>query len=121
MLKDIGVELNLPPFMEGKQQVSADVVEKGCRIASVCIHIEKTIDRIKTFLKLPITLAWLSNQIVFVCSYLSDFKPILVPPSTTTTTDTDEDVDKYFEDLDKYFEDLLDDSSEDELSDISSP
>ena len=93
MLKDIGVELNLPPFMECKQQLSADDVEKGHGIASVHVHVERAIGRIKTFSILketqPITLAQLSNQIVFVCAYLSNFKPVLVPPSTTSTTDTD--------------------------------
>ena len=76
------------------------------------IHVERAIGRIKTFLilkeTLPITLARLSNQIVFVCAYLSNFKPVLVPSSATTLTDTTEDMDKYFEDLS--------DTSEDEIS-----
>ena len=103
MLKEIGIELNIPPFMEGRQQLPREEVEKGRRIVSVRIHVERAIGRIKSFLilkeTLPITLARLSNQIVFVCAYLSNFKPVLVPSSTTTFTDTDEDVDKYFEDL----------------------
>ena len=48
--------------------------------ASVRIHVERAIGRIKTFniLKhtLPISLSRLSNQIVFVCAYLSNFKPV---------------------------------------------
>ena len=55
------------------------------------------------------TFARLSNQIVSLCAYLSNFKLVLVPSSTVTLTDTDEDVDKYFEDLS--------DTSEDELAD----
>ena len=58
---------------------------------------------------LPIALARFANQIVSVCAYLSNFKPILVPSSTITLTDMDEDVDKYFEDLS--------DTSEIELTD----
>ena len=112
MLREIGVELNIPPFMEGRQQLPREEVEKGRCIASVRIHVERAIGRIKTFLilkeTLPITLARLSNQIVFVCAYLSNFKPVLVPSSTTSLTDTTEDVDKYFEDLS--------DTSEDEIS-----
>ena len=73
MLREIGVKLNIPPFMEGRQQLPREEVEKGRCIASVRIHVERAIGRIKTFLilkeTLPITLARLSNQIVFVCAY----------------------------------------------------
>jgi len=48
---------------------------------------------------LPISLARLSNQIVFVCAYLSNFKPVLVPPESSTSTESEIDVDKYFEDM----------------------
>ena len=72
-LKDINIELNIPPFMEGRQQLPCDEVKEGRRIAHVRIHVERAIGRIKTFhiLKdtLPISLAKLSNQIVFVCAF----------------------------------------------------
>jgi len=103
MLQAIGVELNLPPFMEGRQQLPAEEVQEGRRIASLRIHVERAIGRIKTYsiLKqtLPISLARLSNQIVFVCAYLSNFKPVLVPPESSTSTESEIDVDKYFEDM----------------------
>ena len=103
MLKAIGVDLNIPPFMEGRQQLPASEVQEGRRIASVRIHVERAIGRIKTFniLKhtLPISLARLSNQIVFVCAYLSNFKPVLVPPESTMQTENEMDIDKYFEDM----------------------
>ena len=108
MLKAIGVELNIPPFMQGRQQLPSKEVEEGRRIASVRIHVERAIGRIKTFeiLKqtLPISLARLSNQIVFVCAYLSNFKPVLVPSDTLMQTDVVDD--------DKYFEDMSDSSGE---------
>ena len=103
MLQAIGVDLNIPPFMEGRQQLPASKVQEGRRIASVRIHVERAIGRIKTFniLKhtLPISLARLSNQIVFVCAYLSNFKPVLVPPESTMQTENEMDIDKYFEDM----------------------
>ena len=40
MLKDIGIELNIPPFMEGRSQLPAKEVQEGRRIASVRIHVE---------------------------------------------------------------------------------
>ena len=48
MLQAIGVELNIPPFMEGRQQLPAEEVQEGRRIASVRIHVERAIGRIKT-------------------------------------------------------------------------
>ena len=92
--------------MEGRPQLPAKEILEGRHIASVRIHVERAIGRIKTFsiLKqtLPITLARLSNQIVCVCAYLSNFKTVLVPPESTGTIlmDNDElDVDDYFEEL----------------------
>ena len=97
--------------MEGRQQLPHEKVEKGRCIASVRIHVERAIDPIKTFLilkeTLAITLARLSSQIVFLCAYLSNFKPVLVFSSTVTLTDTTEDFDKYFEDLSDTSEDKL--------------
>ena len=83
LLKEIGVELNIPPFMEGRDQLPSKEVKQGWQIASVRIHVERAIGRIKTFsiLKhtMPISLARLSNQIVCVCAFLSNFKPVLGP------------------------------------------
>lgn len=98
MLKELNIELNLPPFMEGKQQLTAEKVQEGRTIASLRIHVERAIGRIKTFRILqetiPITLARLTNQIVHVCAYLSNFHPGLVPPPEVTS---ESDVDTYFD------------------------
>ena len=103
MLDEIGVKLNIPPFMEGRKQLPAPEISEGRKIASVRIHIERAIGRIKSFhiLKhtIPITLAGLSNQIVTVCAFLSNFKPVLVPPAEPHTEeefDSSSDVDDYF-------------------------
>jgi len=83
ILKEINVELNIPPFLLDKQQLTAAEVEEGRKIAAVRIHVERAIGRIKQFaiLKetLPLSMARLSNQIVFVCSMLTNFLPALVP------------------------------------------
>ena len=44
-------------------------------------------------------MARLANQIICVCAYLSNFKPVLVPPESTTPTENDPDVEDYFDDL----------------------
>ena len=56
---------------------------------------------------LPISLARISNQIVFVCAFLTNFKPVLVPSRINQSTN---EVDKYFEDIDS-------DESKEEYSD----
>ena len=95
----IGAELKIPPFMEGRQQLSAKDVQEGRRIASLRIHVERVIGRIKTFtiLKqpLPINLARISNQIFCVCAYLSNFKPVLVSPAAATPMENDSDVEDF--------------------------
>ena len=71
MLKDIGIELNIPPFMEGRSQLPAKDVQEGRRIASVRIHVERAIGRMKNFAILqgtfPISMSRIINQVVCVC------------------------------------------------------
>ena len=49
LLKEINVELNIPPFLEGRQQLPADKVKRGRQIASLRIHVERAIGRVKQF------------------------------------------------------------------------
>ena len=100
LLSEIGVKLNIPPFMEGRQQLPAEEVQKGLKNASLRIHVERCIGRIKTFSILtgtmPISMARLSNHIVCICGYLSTFLPALVPPPSLPT---DSSVEEYFQTL----------------------
>ena len=97
-LSAIGSDLNIPPFMEGRAQLPAAEVLEGRKIASVRIHIERAIGRIKNFsiLKgsLPITLSRIANQIVCVCCWLVNFQPILIPPPVECE---ETDVEEYFQ------------------------
>ena len=76
--------LNIPPLMGGQSQLQPDKVRSGCQIASLRIHIERVIGRIKGFaiLKgtLPLSMSRISNQIVSVCMWLVNFQPVLIPP-----------------------------------------
>ena len=78
-LQKINVGLNILH----EKQFSAEEVDKGRKIASVRIHVERAIGRIKTFqiLKgtIPISMARLTNQIIFVCAFSTNFLPALVP------------------------------------------
>ena len=73
-------------------------MEEGRRIASVRIHVERAIGRLKTFGlckgTIPISMARICNQIVCVCAFLSNFQPALVPPSPSSQEFSD--VEDYF-------------------------
>ncbi|ESP03283.1 hypothetical protein LOTGIDRAFT_137682, partial [Lottia gigantea] len=65
--------LNIPPFSMGKQ-LSTKAVTKTRRIASVRIHVERAIGRLKTFKLpqgiMPLKLHPLFDQMIFVCASL---------------------------------------------------
>ena len=116
VLKELNIDLNMPPFLEGQRQLSAEKVQEGRTIASLRIHVERAIGRIKNYciLKetLPISLAHLANQIVHVCAFLSNFQPALVPPLEPTSETS---VDEYFasQQLTSSDSETIDDSDED--------
>lgn len=89
-IKDIlpaGVDLNLPPFKGTRAQLTAKEVEDTARIASVRIHVERAIGRIKNYHildgVLPLSLAHVADQVFTVCSYLTNFLPPLLEPAET--------------------------------------
>ena len=63
----LGVRLNIPPFLKGKSQLTEkELVETG-RIASIRIHVERAMERIKIFhifdRILPSSMSPIANQI----------------------------------------------------------
>ena len=46
-LRDLGVDLNIPPFLQNRGQLPATEVESGRQIASLRIHVERAIGRIE--------------------------------------------------------------------------
>ena len=116
MLANIGVELNIPPFMEGRKQLPAEEVERGRGIASLRIHVERAIGRMKTYSimkgTLPNTLSRVANQIVSVCAWLTNFQPSLVPPPQECK---DVDVQEYFDNMEDTDSEHSSASSDDEL------
>ena len=87
--------------MKGREQLPIDEVKHGRSIASLWIHVECAIGRIKnyTILKgtLPVTMIRVANQIVSVCAWLTNFQPALVPLSSNNSTE--EEVVSYFQSL----------------------
>ena len=95
LLQKLNIELNMPPFLQGKRQLTTEKVRECRKIDSLCIHVERAIGRIKILQEtIPITLAHRTNHIVHVYAYLSNFHPSLVPPPEVTP---ESDVERYFD------------------------
>ena len=80
-----GVSVNMPPFLAGREQMTAAETEETMSIASVRIHVERAIGRIKTYHildgVLPNTLSPYATQIAAVCGLLTNFLPPLLEPA----------------------------------------
>ena len=68
---------NMPPFLPGRDQLTAAETEQTMSPASVRIHVERAIGRIK----LPNTLSPYATQIFTVCGLLTSFLPPLLKPA----------------------------------------
>ena len=77
-----GVSLNIPPFLEGKNQLSLQKEIETRRIASVRVHVERAIERIKNYrilqTKFQLSMASDLNKIWVTCCYLVNFLPPLI-------------------------------------------
>ena len=80
-----GATVNMPPFLAGRDQMTAAEKEETMTIASVRIHVERAIGRMKTYHildgTLPNTLSPYATQIVAVCGLLTNFLPPLLKPA----------------------------------------
>jgi hypothetical protein len=76
-----GVTLNIPPFLDGKYQLSLEEEIITRKIASVRVHVERAIARIKNYRILhqviPITIANDLDKIWAICTYLTLFLYLL--------------------------------------------
>ena len=76
-----GVQLNIPPYLRGKVQLSGTELIETRRIASLRIHVERAMERIKNFhvfdRPLPASFTDIANRMFFVCCVLSNFLPPL--------------------------------------------
>ena len=85
-----GVTVNMPPFLAGREQMTAAETEETMSIASVRIHVERAIGTMKTYHildgTLPNTLSPYATQIATVCGMLTNFLPPLLPPAQPQVT-----------------------------------
>ena len=75
------MKLNMPPFLRGKTHLDTNKMVETRRIASVRIHVEHAMERIKNYhifdKVMPASLTDLANQIFFCLFVLSNFWPPL--------------------------------------------
>ena len=75
MLTPLGVQLNIPPFLGGREQLATSEVVDTQQIASLRIHVERAIRRVKQYgilaNMMPASLASSANQIWTVCCILN--------------------------------------------------
>ena len=81
-LKDLGVTLNIPAFLDGRDQLERDEVIESQSIASVRIHVERFITRVKKFKllksEIPLTMHGSINQVWTVACLLCNFMDPLI-------------------------------------------
>ena len=82
VLQPLGVQLNIPPFMRGQDQLDEKDMVETRRIASLRIHVEWAIERIINYhsfdKSIPTSLACVADQAFFVCAVLTNFYSPLV-------------------------------------------
>ena len=80
MIEDLcqekGVHLNIPPFILNDAQLTDAELVQSSGIASLRVHVERAMERIKNFHFLdffPVSHLDIAGQLFFVCAVLSDF------------------------------------------------
>ena len=86
-LKPLKVDLNIPAFLAGREQLTQDEVKESQGIAAVRIHVERAIQRIKNFRQIrneiPLTLHGSINQIWTVACLLCNILPPLIQKNSS--------------------------------------
>jgi len=81
-LLPLNVSLNLPPFLGSDAQMSEEDIIKTQQIASVRIHIERAINRIKNYKiwngVVPLSLIGVVNQMWSICAFLCNAQDPLI-------------------------------------------
>lgn len=81
-LLPLGVSLNIPPFLGGNSQMAPTDVLKTQQIASLRIHVERAINRIKNYKiwngVIPLSQFGLVNQMWCICAFLSNTQDPLI-------------------------------------------
>ena len=111
------MKLNIPLFLGRHKQLTKEEAESEL-LLFVYIHVERAIGQKKQFAILrstvPLTMARLINQIVYVCVCLTSFQPALVPAPDESDDCDESEVDEYLDTLFDYDYDAQSELSDDE-------
>lgn len=81
-LTPLGLRVNIPPLLKGKKQLDPNKLVETHRIASLRIHVECAMERIKNFhvfdYTIPSSLTEVAEQMFFVCAMLLIFFSLYV-------------------------------------------
>ena len=81
-LASVGAVLVTPKFLKDKSQFSTKETEHNKTIASLRVHVERLMERIKNWhifdRKIPISMAPVASDILIVVAALSNFLPPLI-------------------------------------------
>ena len=81
-LLPLGVTLNLPPFLGASAQMAAEDVVATQEIASLRIHVERAINKIKNFhiwdRVVPLHQMGIVNQMWAVCAFCCNAQPNII-------------------------------------------
>ena len=82
LLEPLGMELIIPNFLKGRDQLSILETIRSQQISAERIHIERMIERFKNFRifesNIPITMFGKINEIVTVCALLCNFQDPII-------------------------------------------
>ena len=77
-----GVTVNIPSFLKGKTQFSREEMAHNKKIASLRIHVERCIERMKNWhifdSRIPLTLAPIASDMFIIIGALTNFLPPLI-------------------------------------------
>ena len=81
-LEPLGVELIIPSFLGGREQLSEAETIRSQQIAAERIHVERMIERFKNFRifdsRIPISMFGKINEIVTICALLCNFQDPII-------------------------------------------
>ena len=81
-LANIGVTLTIPAFLKGKKQFSKEEAEKNKKVASLRVHVERCMERLKNWhildRTIPVSMAPLASDMFIVIAALTNFHPPLI-------------------------------------------
>ena len=90
MLEEVGATLNIPSFLTGKVQFSPEEITMNQQIATVRVHVERAIRRIKVYRifssPLPLSLMGSCNQLWTVVCLLTNFRGALIKDKVPETS-----------------------------------